>query len=121
MIAQLALAARARALMINYRLAPEHPFPAGLDDTMAVWHWLVGEGYAPGQLLVTGDSAGGALSLALGLLLRDAHEQLPAAIAGISTFGDLSAGVEELRARRRSEPPGTEEILSKMGLAYINA
>src|SRR5574341_1052264 len=119
MIARLALAARARALMINYRLAPENPFPAGLDDTLAAWHWLVGNGYAPGQILVAGDSAGGALALALGLLLRDAHESLPAAIAGLSTCGDLSAGVEELRARRRSEPPEIAEILWKLGRAYI--
>src|SRR5262249_50867155 len=66
LLARLALASNARVLSVDYRLAPEHPFPAGLDDVRAVWRAALEE-FAPKQIVVTGDSAGG--NLALGLML----------------------------------------------------
>ena len=118
MLARLALAARARVLMIDYRLAPENPFPAGLHDTLSAWRWLVSEGYRPNRIVVAGDSSGAGLALALAFVLNDAHEELPAAIVGLSSWLDLAASEETLRARRRTEPIGMAERLRKMALIY---
>ena len=64
---------------INYRLAPEHPYPAGLEDTTAAYNWLLEQGYTPEQIAIGGDSAGGNLTISLLLDLRDAGEPMPAA------------------------------------------
>src|SRR5262245_65038338 len=69
--AAIARAAGARALVLDYRLAPEHPFPAALEDAIAAYQWLLGEGIAPGRIVVAGDSAGGGLTVAALLVLRD--------------------------------------------------
>jgi len=86
-----AIACQARALLIDYRLAPEHPFPAGLDDTVAAYEWLLAQGVAPAQLVVAGDSAGGTLTLALLIHLRDRQRPLPAAAVCLSPAPDLSS------------------------------
>jgi len=85
-----AVAARARALLIDYRLAPEHPFPAGLDDAAAAYQWLLSQGCAPGQIVLVGDSAGGNLALSLLVYLRDRHQPLPAAAVCLSPNPDLT-------------------------------
>jgi len=73
-----------RVLSVNYRLAPEHPFPAALDDCMAAYQWLLDQGIQPENILVAGDSAGGNLTLALILKLRDEGLQLPKGAACFS-------------------------------------
>ncbi len=88
---RLALAADARVFALNYRLAPEHPFPAALDDAVAAWHALIAEGISPSHIAVAGDSAGGGLALALLVALRDAEEQLPALAVLFSPWTDLAA------------------------------
>ena len=75
----------------DYRLAPENPFPAAVEDAEAAWHGLVELGHAPDTLTVSGDSAGGGLSLALMLTLRDKSHKLPAAAALFSPWTDLAA------------------------------
>lgn len=77
------------ALAIDYRKAPEYPFPAGLDDALTAYRWLLGQGHRAHDIIVAGDSAGGGLMLALLLALRDNHEPLPAAGIGLSPWTDL--------------------------------
>ena len=101
----LADAAQARVLVPDYRLAPEHPFPAALDDAHAAYQFLLDAGYRADRMVVSGDSAGGGLAVALALRLRDAGEPLPAAMVMMSPWADLElknpscttkAGVESL-------------------------
>ncbi len=80
----------ARVLVPDYRLAPEHPFPAGLDDAVACYRWLRQQGTPAEKIILAGDSAGGGLALSLLLTLRDAGETLPAAVACMSPWTDLA-------------------------------
>ncbi|QHJ05799.1 alpha/beta hydrolase fold domain-containing protein [Hymenobacter busanensis] len=79
-----------RALSADYRKAPEHPFPAALDDALAAWYWLLDQGYCPQDIMLAGDSAGGGLVLALLLHLRDKKAPLPAAALCLSPWTDLT-------------------------------
>jgi len=88
---RLALASRAKVVFPLYRLAPEHPFPAALDDAMGVYRALVEGGISPRNLVLAGDSAGGNLVLALLALLRDEGVELPCAGVLISPWVDLAA------------------------------
>ncbi len=86
---RIARAAGARVLVVDYRLAPENPFPAALDDALTCWRWLLGDGTSPEQSIIAGDSAGGGLALASLLALRDAGEALPAGAVALSPWTDL--------------------------------
>lgn len=87
----------------DYRLAPEHPFPAALEDALAVFRALRASGLPANRIVVSGESAGGNLALALLLALRDAGEALPAAAAVFSPWTDLAATGESLRRNARRE------------------
>ena len=89
--ANIAYASRARALTIDYRLAPEHPYPAALVDAFSAYRWLLDEGFRPEQIAVTGDSAGGGLTIALLTALRERGYPMPAAAVVLSPWTDLSA------------------------------
>ena len=90
LVARLSRATRTRSLAIDYRLAPEHPFPAALQDATKAYRWLLNQGYAPSQIVIAGDSAGGGLALATLVALRDAGEPLPAGAVCISPWTDLA-------------------------------
>ena len=90
-------------LTINYRKAPDHPFPAALDDARRAYRWLLRHGHQPHDIVVGGDSAGGGLALALLLVLRDAGETLPAAGIGLSPWTDLNLPITALRRVAREE------------------
>ena len=79
-----------RALSINYRLAPENPFPAGLEDCISAYRWLLHSGFSTDKIIVAGDSSGGNLALALLIALRDSGDPLPAGAIGISSNTDLA-------------------------------
>ena len=100
MISRLSRAAGARALAINYRLAPENPFPAAVYDAVAGYQWLLSMGIEPRRIVIAGDSAGGGLTAAAMVALRDADVPLPAAGICISPWADMECtGIARLAAR----------------------
>jgi acetyl esterase/lipase len=104
LIARISLASHARVLAINYRLAPEHPFPAGLLDALSTYLWLLEQGINPQYLALGGDSAGGGLSLAVCLTLRALHVPLPAALFLISPWTDLTFSGDSVTSRADRDP-----------------
>jgi acetyl esterase/lipase len=103
MVGQLARAAGVKALSVEYRLAPQYPFPIPLEDCLAAYRWLLGQGYAPNKIALGGDSAGGNLVLAALLALRDAGDPMPAAAVCLSPATDLTCSGESMRTRRERE------------------
>ena len=99
-----AAAAGARVAAIAYRLAPEHPFPAAIDDAVAAWRGHLDKGADPRRTAIIGESAGGGLALALGLRLRDAGVPLPAAIVALSPWTDLALSGASLRRNAAADP-----------------
>ncbi len=104
LISRLARAAGARALAIDYRLAPEHPFPAAVEDATKAYRWLLRQGVRPEKIVVAGDSAGGGLTVATLLALRDAGDALPAAAVCISPWTDLEITGETMVTKKDVDP-----------------
>ena len=103
-VSNLAFTSGIRALSINYRLAPENPFPAGLEDCISVYEWLLHSGFPARHIIVAGDSAGGNLTLALLIALRDAGKPLPAGAVALSPATDLALTGESYKTRKRIDP-----------------
>ncbi len=101
--ANIAMAAEARVLLIDYRLAPEYPFPAASEDTLAAYLWLLGQGISPGDIVVAGDSAGGALVIGLLVALRAQGKPMPAAAVCLSPALDLTFGGETWTKNAKSD------------------
>jgi len=119
MIARIARASHAKALALDYRMAPEYPFPAAVDDACAAYRWLIAEEYKPGRIVIAGDSAGGGLTLATLLALRDSGAPLPAAAVPISPWTDLEGTGASVETRAAADPMVDKEGLVRMGKMYI--
>ena len=102
--ARIAAAAQTRTLIINYRLAPEDPFPAALTDTKNAYGWLLHQGIDARKIAVAGDSAGGGLALALAVGLRDQGLALPRAVVCISPWVDLTLSGETMTTCAEADP-----------------
>jgi acetyl esterase/lipase len=101
---RLSRAAKARVLLIDYRLAPEHPHPAAVEDATAAYRWLLTQGAEPSRLAIGGDSAGGGLTVATLVALRDARQPLPAAGVCLSPWVDLEGIGESMRTKADVDP-----------------
>jgi len=117
---RIARASRARCLLLGYRLAPEHPFPAAVEDATAAYRWLLAEGVSPQHLVVAGDSAGGGLALATLFSLRDAGDPLPAAGACLSPWADLEMTGDSTKPGVVDDPLVTLESLTEMAQQYAS-
>jgi acetyl esterase/lipase len=104
MIAELARAAGVRALGIDYRLAPEHPHPAAIQDACSAYRWLVNSGVDASRVAIAGDSAGGGLTFATLISLRDTGDTLPACAVTISPWTDLEGTGESRTTRAEADP-----------------
>jgi monoterpene epsilon-lactone hydrolase len=105
-------------LVVDYRLGPEHPYPAAVDDALTAYEWLLAEGFEPDRIVVAGDSAGGGLTLATLLALRDRGRPLPALGVPISPWTDLTLTGESMTSMAEHDPMVTRPGLQRMADWY---
>jgi len=116
---RLAEAAGGWSLVPDYRLAPEHPFPAALEDALAAYRWLARE-YPRAPIIVSGECAGGGLALSLALALRDADQPLPAGIHVVSPFCDLALTAGHPSFAVDSDPWFNRIALVQLAACYLH-
>ncbi len=121
MVTEAGRAAGIRTLAISFRLAPEHPFPAALDDAIAAWRYLRREGIAARHIVVGGDSAGGGLTAVLINRLRDAREELPGCAWLVSPWTDLTMSGSTLASKDAADPLIHKPYLEELADAYVSA
>jgi len=119
--AAIATAGQAAALLLDYRLAPEHRYPAAVDDAAAAYRWLLDQGIAAGQIVIAGDSAGGGLTVATLLALRDARLPQPAGGVCISPWVDLTCSGASYRTKAEADPIVQQAAVEEMARAYLGA
>jgi monoterpene epsilon-lactone hydrolase len=117
--AGLSRAAKARVLLIGYRLAPEHPHPAAVEDALAAYRWLLAQDFSPKRLAIAGDSAGGGLTIAALVALRDAGEKLPAAGVCLSPWVDLEGIGESMTTKAELDPMVKKDSLVQLATLYL--
>ncbi len=105
-------------LCFDYRLAPEHPYPAALEDALKAWNYLMLLGYGARDVILTGDSAGGNLALALALKLKQEERLLPGGIVLMSPWADLTSSGESFVSRASLDPVLNREYIERMISAY---
>ncbi len=118
--ANLSRAAFARVLTPDYRLAPEHPFPAGVKDALRAYGWLLDQGVAAGNVVVAGDSAGAGLALSMLVALRDAGAALPRAAVLMSAWTDLTTSSPSHGINRKLDVQVTRQGLREAGALYMD-
>lgn len=101
----------------DYRVAPEHPYPAALEDAVASYQWLLDKGYYGEQIIVAGDSAGGGLAMALCMYLKDRHMPMPGGVVAMSPWTDLTASGESYEKNYERDPLFGN---TKDSLIYVN-
>jgi epsilon-lactone hydrolase len=119
MVTEAGRAARARTLAVGYRLAPEHPFPAAIEDARSAYRFLLDQGVAPVKIAIAGDSAGGGLTLALMTRVRDAREPLPACAWLVSPWVDLQMTGASLAEKAVTDPLISKSYLEELASAYL--
>jgi acetyl esterase/lipase len=117
-LSRLALATQQKVLAINYRLAPEHPFPAALEDSLMSYRWLLSQGFDSSNIVIAGDSAGGGLTLSTLVSLRDAGDPQPACAVCISPWVDLTLSTQSIHTKAPVDPLLSSNILKVYSKYY---
>lgn len=118
---KLAQATSMDVLSFDYRLAPEYPYPAALEDAMKVWNYLMLLGYGARDVILAGDSAGGNLALVMALKIKEEKRLLPRGIVLLSPWTDLASKGPSYKERKKLDPILTKEYIEKMIKAYVPA
>ena len=116
---EISRAAKAKVLLVDYRLAPENPYPAAVEDGVAAYKWLIKQGYTPQKTAIAGDSAGGGLTAATLVALRDEDAALPGAAVCISPWSDLTCSHETYQTRSEADPMIQQPGITDMAGAYL--
>ncbi len=119
LMGRISRAAKARVLGLDYRLAPEHPFPAAVEDSVAAYKWMLERGLNASRIAVAGDSAGGGLVVATLVAIRDDKLPLPAAGVCLSPWVDLEGIGESMKTRQHADPVVRRDMLTQMAAAYL--
>jgi acetyl esterase/lipase len=115
---RLSRAAKATVIVPDYRLAPEHPYPAAFEDGLRTYRWAI-RTWSPSKVVISGDSAGGGLMMAVLLALRDAGDPLPCRAVGVSPLADLAGEGESMIINESTDPLINRALLVGMGKVYI--
>jgi acetyl esterase/lipase len=118
--ARLSRESNARVLLPDHRLAPEHPFPAALEDVKTAYLWLLQNGFSPKEIIIAGDSSGGGLAVSTTSALLDQGDPPPAALLCISPWADLELTGESIKTKAQAEPFLREEALRFCAAQYLN-
>ena len=118
-VARISAEAKVRCLSIEYRLAPEHPFPAAIDDTFTAYNWLLKEGLNPKNIIVSGQSAGGGLCLALLLKLKEKNSFQPRGAVALSPWTDLTQSGKTMKINADIDPVISKKYLDRMANLYL--
>ena len=119
LVGHIAKAIGCRALNVDYRLAPEHPHPAAVEDSLTAYRWLLGQGIEPGHIAIAGDSAGGGLCLSTALKIRDEGIALPAALVPLSPWTDMAGTGESMTTRADLDMIVTPNAIVQLSQVFL--